>query len=386
MKALAVSFAGGLGGAERLLLQVACGLDEPPLIACPDGPLAAAARERGLGVFELPVRSLEVRRSLRDRAAAGLAIASHAAAVRSLLAVERPDVLVAWGMRAGLVLAAAGTGRAPVLLQHQDMLPGPLIARAVRHAARRAEAVVTCSACVAADLDPSRLLGDRISVVHPGVDLERFRPAAGRSREVLVLGAIERWKRPDLALEALALVATELPDVRLRVAGAPLGADGRRLEADLRERAARPDLRGRVEITGTHQDPVPALRGAACLLHCAEREPYGMVVVEAMACGLPVVAPDSCGPAEIVARDHGRLYAPGDAAAAARALTEVLGDPERANRMGAAGRAAAERRMTAHWMCERYSELLARLARSGPAAGAPATRPRPRAMAPAWRW
>jgi N-acetylglucosaminyl-diphospho-decaprenol L-rhamnosyltransferase len=357
-----VSFFGGLGGAERLLLDVASGLAEPPLLACPEGALSAEARDRGLGVFTLPQRSLELRRSLRHRVAAPLGVASQAAAVRALLAAERPEVLVAWGMRAGLVAAAARPrgARMPLVLQHHDVLPGPVIARAVRAAARRADLVVTPSACVAADLDPRGTLAARVTVVPPGVDLEHFRPGGQPSREVLLLGAIERWKRPDFALEAFALAGRKLPDLRLRLVGAPVGAGGKELAAALRRRAERPDLSGRVELVGALADPLPALHRAACLLHCAEREPYGMVVAEAMACGLPVVVPDSCGPAEIADPDCGRLYPPGNARAAAHALVEVLRDPTQTGHMGAAARAAAERKLDARGMCGRYDELFVR--------------------------
>ena len=58
---------------------------------------------------------------------------------------------------------------------------------------------------------------------------------------------------------------------------------------------------------GRVDDPERLLASAACLLHCAEREPYGMVVAEALASGVPVVAPISCGPAELVDPDCGRL-------------------------------------------------------------------------------
>jgi N-acetylglucosaminyl-diphospho-decaprenol L-rhamnosyltransferase len=370
MPALAVSYSGLLGGAERVLLDIATGLPERPLIACPPGPLADAARAGGLGVFALRERSLELRRSPRDRVAMPLRLAGQAAEVRALVRAQRPDALLAWGMRAGLVARIAyprGDGP-PLLFQHVDLLPGPQIARAVRAAARRAELVVACSRCIAGDLDPDGALGDRLVVVPLGVDLERFRPAedrsagdapsagesAGGAGEVLVLGAIEPWKRPELALEA----AARVPGLRLRVVGAPIGVEGERLLAQLRERAARPDLAGRVEIAGAVGDPRAALQHADCLLHCAEREPYGMVVAEALASGLPVVVPSSCGPAEIADATCGRLYAPGDAAAAARALEEVLGDPRTAATMRLAARAHAEATLDLEDTRRRYAELI----------------------------
>ena len=162
--------------------------------------------------------------------------------------------------------------------------------------------------------------------MHPGVDLERFRPAGGCSRRdgaVLLLGAIVGWKRPDLALEAVA----GLPEARLRVVGEPFLDAGRRLLDDLRRRAEQPDLAGRVEFAGAVDDPNAELAAASCLLHCADAEPFGRVVAEALACGLPVVAPAAGGPAELVDDSCGRLYRPGDAAGAARGAVRGPGGP-----------------------------------------------------------
>jgi N-acetylglucosaminyl-diphospho-decaprenol L-rhamnosyltransferase len=356
--AIAVSYSGLLGGAERVLVEAAAGLEEPLLIACPAGPLADAARDRGIGVLELRERSLELRRNPAERVAAAGRLAAQAAELRSLFRSTRPDTVVAWGMRAALSAFAAAAPGTRLILQHNDLLPGPLIARALRRRARQAELVVVPSQCVALDLDPLGELGERLRVISPGVDLERFRPAAAPEEEprVLLLGAIEPWKRPDLALEAVAYATRELPDLRLTVAGAPLGGEGERLLAELRRRAGRPDLRGRVAFAGRVDDPERLLATAACLLHCAEREPYGLVVAEALASGVPVVAPDSCGPAELVDRDCGRLYRPGDAQAAARALAAVLKGPA----LSTAARARAERDLGISAMRAAYASLLGR--------------------------
>jgi glycosyltransferase involved in cell wall biosynthesis len=85
-------------------------------------------------------------------------------------------------------------------------------------------------------------------------------------------------------------------------------------------------------------DPREALARAHCLLHCADAEPWGLALVEALAAGRPVVAADAGGPREIVADGAGRLFPPGDAAAAAAALRRVLDDPA----APAAARARAE--------------------------------------------
>ncbi len=322
---LVVTYAGVLGGAERVLLDWAGALRGPVVLACPEGPLAAAARARGLGVTPLPERPLRLRGA---RISAAAALVAHRRDVARLVRRHRPAVVVASGQRP--VLATLGVPT-PVVALHHDLPTGPLLARAVRWATRRSQAVVAPSATVAA------AFGRRTHVIHPGVDLEHWRlpPPAGPPSRALALGALVPWKRADLALE----VAARIPGLELELVGAPLPGDDPRFVEALHDRAARPDLTGRVHFTGALADPRPAFRRAHCLLHCADREPYGLALVEALAAGRPVVAAAAGGPREIVDETAGRLFRPGDAEDAARALRETIADPA----APAAARALAER-------------------------------------------
>jgi N-acetylglucosaminyl-diphospho-decaprenol L-rhamnosyltransferase len=342
---LAVTYPGVLGGAERTLLDFTRGLPGGLVLACPEGALAERARADAINVIELRSRPLELRGGLGDRLGAGRALAGHAGDVRRLVREVAPDLLVAWGMRTVIVApaAVAAAKRPAVVARHVDFLPGPAIGRLVRASAARADRVSVNSWAVARDLDPDGALGDRLEVITPGIDLAAYDRDWGLAEqpEVLLLGALMPWKRPDLALEAVALAARSVPQLRLTVAGAPLNAEGEQLLERLRERASQPDLDGRVTFAGQLGDPREALSRAWCLLHCAEREPFGNVVLQALASGRAVVAPAAGGPAEIVDESCGRLYPPGDAEAAAAALVELLSTPPLVEKLGAGGRARA---------------------------------------------
>ena len=185
--------------------------------------------------------------------------------------------------------------------------------------------LVATSGAIARAADPAgRRLG-RTHVIHPGVDLARWAevPAPEGPPRALCLGALVPWKRADLALE----IAARIPELQLDITGAPLPGDPPGFAAALRDRAAAPDLRDRVRLTGAVADARAALADAHVLLHCADAEPFGLVLVEALAAGRPVVAPAAGGPLEIVTPAAGRLYAPGDAAAGAAALRAVLAAP-----------------------------------------------------------
>jgi glycosyltransferase involved in cell wall biosynthesis len=318
-----VSYSGVLGGAERILLDCATRLGEPVVVACPEGALAGAVRAAGLEHAPLPERPL------RLGAAHARGLAGLARDVRALSDLHRPRALVAWGARA--VLATAPLVRRPPLLAvHMDLLPRRGVGAAVRWATRRADGVAAASAAIAA------AVAVPATILRPGVDLDRFAPAPAPdgAPRALALAALVPWKRPDLALE----VAARVRGLQLELAGGPMPGDDGAFVRTLESRAAAGDLAGRVTFLGPVADPRDALARAHCLLHCADAEPWGLALVEALAAGRPVVAADAGGPREIVAGGAGRLFPPGDADAAAAALQEVLGDPTAL----AAARARAE--------------------------------------------
>jgi glycosyltransferase involved in cell wall biosynthesis len=295
---LFVTYSGVLGGAERVLLDHVTRLERPAAVACPPGPLAQRLREAGIRHEPIAQRPLE----LNLAHAAG--IAGLAREIRRL----EPSFVVAWGARAVLAAALEHT---PWLAVHHDLLRRPTRA-VVKAATRYATGVLSASAAIAQQFGGE--------VLHPGVDLDRFTPSplpAGPPK-ALVLGALVAWKRPQFALE----VAACLPELQVTVAGATLPGDDGRLEARLRAEAGE-----RVRIAGPVEDVPAALAAHHLLLHCADAEPYGMALVEALAAGRPVVAPDRGGPREIVQDGAGRLYPPGNVTKAAQALTAVLADP-----------------------------------------------------------
>jgi glycosyltransferase involved in cell wall biosynthesis/GT2 family glycosyltransferase len=339
--ALLVSYSGAIGGAERVLLDHAQALDAELCLACPEGPLAAAARERGIRVLPLPERALDVRSSARRRFGSLALLAGHRRELCQLVSDLEPSIVIVNGMRSALALLTPRppAGAPPIVFDHHDMLPGPLLGPLVRAAARRASLVVVPSRALALELGPRA----GALVVYPGVEASRWLPSEQPAEppQLLTLGAIVRVKSPELALEILARVRRRRPDVRLRLVGAPLGDDGPRLVARIAARATEPDLLGAVELPGAVSDPAGELQRATCLLHCCSQEGFGMVLVEALAAGRPVVAPAAAGPLEIIDESCGRLYPPGDADAAAAAVLELIEDRALAAKLGAAGRARA---------------------------------------------
>ncbi|WP_037681772.1 glycosyltransferase [Streptomyces griseus] len=186
-----------------------------------------------------------------------------------------------------------------------------------------------------------------VSVVPCGVDIDRFHPGAHdpgvperqRRHRLLACGRLVRPKGYDRAVRALA----EIPDAELLVAGGP-PAD--LVETDpeaehLLRLADQVGVADRVRLLGAVEpDRMPALIGSADAVVCAPAyEPFGMVPLEAMACGVPVVATDVGGHRDTVAdRRTGRLVPPDDIPAIASAVRVLLADDELRHRYGEAGR------------------------------------------------
>jgi glycosyltransferase involved in cell wall biosynthesis len=198
-----------------------------------------------------------------------------------------------------------------------------------------------------------RLGADRssIAVVPCGVDVGRFTPEGpaedrppGRHRLVMATRLVRR-KGIGNAIEAL----TGLPDCELHIVGGP---DAAELDGDpevprLRDLAARLGVTDRLVLRGrVDRDRMPAVFRSADVVVCAPwYEPFGIVPLEAMACGVPVVATAVGGQIDSVVHGVTGLHVPPrDPPALAAAVAELLEDPARAAALGAAGaRRAAER-------------------------------------------
>ncbi|HEX2207612.1 MAG TPA: glycosyltransferase family 4 protein [Longimicrobium sp.] len=203
-----------------------------------------------------------------------------------------------------------------------------------------AEAV---SESTADDLAARGLRRDDIRVIHNGVDLRYFSPGprVGRFPDptFLYVGRLKRYKRIDLAVEAVAHLRARGTDVHLRIAGR--GAE----EPRLRAQVERLKLADRVAFDGfvTEERKRELLRACWGTVLPSPKEGWGITNIEAAACGTPAVAADSPGLRESVVHGRTGLLVPyGDAAALADALGSLAADPPRVAALGAAARTFAE--------------------------------------------
>lgn len=200
---------------------------------------------------------------------------------------------------------------------------------------------------------------DRVHVVPPGVDTTLFRPDGDRmqtrrqlggGRLLLFVGRLQPLKGPDVAIRALAALDAHLPDdgmpTRLIIVGGPSGNGHgtvdppalRRLADDLGvgDRVALLSPRG-------HDELAPLYRAADVLIMPSRSESFGLVALEAQACGTPVVATDVGGVADLVSVGGGTVVASHEPASYAAALAPYLLDARLRERASAAAVAGAQR-------------------------------------------
>ena len=201
--------------------------------------------------------------------------------------------------------------------------------------------IATCSDELT-ELARMDVLPGRVAVVPCGVDLDRFRPDGRRARRdgharILSLGRLVPRKGVATTIEALAAV----PGAELVIAGGDASTEEERDRLAALARAC--GVSERVRMVGqVPRDAVPVLlRSADVVVSVPWYEPFGMVPLETMACGVPLIASAVGGHLDSVTDGRtGLLVPPRDPDALARGLRELLADPGRRATLGAA---AAER-------------------------------------------
>ncbi|WP_373428923.1 glycosyltransferase [Streptomyces rishiriensis] len=211
----------------------------------------------------------------------------------------------------------------------------------------------------------------KVSVVPCGVDADRFHPRAdtadtparGQRHRLLSCGRLVPRKGHDRAIRAL----TRIPDTELLIAGGP-PSDKLHTEPEaqrLLQLAEEQGVAHRVRLLGA-VDPhrMPALMCSTDLVLCTPLyEPFGIVALEATACGTPVVATDVGGHRDTVADGHtGRLVPPDDPTAIADAVHDLLTHEPTRHRFGATGRERVLARYTWQHVADGVEQVHRRVA------------------------
>ena len=388
IKVLYVNHTSHVSGAERSLLDLLRGLppEIEPTVACPAGDLADRLRRGGFRVVAIDGidASLRLHPVWTTRAVAEMI--RTAVRLRSIGRHAGADLVHANSIRAGLLTTlAAWLGGPPTVVHLRDRLPIGRVSNAtMRILARGSAGIVANSTHTLGGIDrfPSRAIR---RVIHSPVDIDRFRPGAIdrdaiRARLDLtdawpvlgVIGQLTPWKGQDDAIRTAALLRRDFPRLRLLLVGsakfvhAQTRHDNHAYEAGLRRLVDELGMRTHVRFLGERED-IPDILGALDLsLVPSWDEPFGRVVGEALAAGVPVVATSVGGPCEIVNDGvNGLLLPPRQPSTWATAISALLADPSRLEAMGVAGPIFAGSALSLEQHVRKVMELYLAITRSG---------------------
>jgi glycosyltransferase involved in cell wall biosynthesis len=369
VRILYVNHTAEVSGGERSLLILLAGLppEVEPLLACPPGPLQAAARDLGIPVTAIAgtAGSLRLHPVHTPKAIAEMSLA--ALQLARIARSHRADVVHANSIRAGIVLALAPLVPAARVVHVRDCLPAGGVSKATqRLIAARAHTVIANSRYTASTVAAAAPRA-RLQVIYNPVDLTRFDADAGDrartraglglagTRRVLlgVLAQVSPWKGQDTAIEALRLLREERLDAHLLLIGSAKFVtrstryDNEAYVTELKRAISDAGLERRVSWLGEREDVPALLRALDILMLPSREEPFGRALIEAMAMSVPVLATAVGGPAEIIEDGReGYLLDPDDPAAWARAVRRIAESPDGGAAMGHAGRARVEQAFT----------------------------------------
>ncbi len=360
MKLLVVAPWGqGLGGAEAMLKLLVTRLDpheiQPSVVLLQPGPLAEELSTAGIVTSVVPAGRL------RQVAATTHAVRALARHIREV----RPDVVLGWSPKMHLYVAPAAAlarFRRPVIWwQHGVPDDNWLDRLATRLPARAVGCSSHASASAQAELSPSR----ETFVVHPGIEPtvdETARPEIDRKPCIGIVGRLQPWKGQDRFLHALAILRSAGRDVQGLVVGGDAYGLSASYAASLQTLAKELGLGGDVTFTGQVPVVTPFLDRMDVLVNASIDEPFGIVLLEAMAAGVPVVAVDSAGPREIVEHDRSGVLVPSaEPRALADGCARLLDDDELRSRLAAAARRQVAERFTTDVMAATFAARMRKL-------------------------
>jgi glycosyltransferase involved in cell wall biosynthesis len=369
---------GSMGGAETSLVSLLGGIREAEpdwrltLVLGEDGPLRRKAEALGVDVVLVRFPKLLARLGDAGRSrpawlqalalfTASVPIARYAGRMAVVLRGLRPDLIHTNGFKMHVIGALARPPHTPVLWHVHDYVRSrPVMGKALRWNRGRCAAAVVNSRSVAEDVRAA--FGSQVPVVtvYNAIDLQRFSPAGAildldrlsgmepGGPSVLRVGLVAtfaRWKGHKVFLEALSLLPPSLP-VRGYIIGAPIyQTTGSQFSLkELRDEAARLKISHKVALTGFVDDAAAAMRALDIVVHASTQpEPFGMVIIEGMACERAVIASEGGGASELFVEGQNALgHPPGDAAALALQIERLANDETLRRRLGKAGRTTTE--------------------------------------------
>ncbi|MCE9608422.1 MAG: glycosyltransferase family 4 protein [Planctomycetia bacterium] len=396
---------GEIGGAERSLLQLLTEIGkadpslERRLIVGTEGRLRSEAEKLGVQTELLPLPAglssfgdsqlHDRKRGIRILAMLLRAVSALPGMIAYLFRLRRrlrelaPTIIHSNGIKTHIVAAIVRPKEAKLVWHIRDFLGDrPLVGRIMRLVSARATIAVANSHAVRNDA-ALVLRSLNVVTIYNAIDTERFAPGVGDGaeldrlaglsqlpRESIRVGLVAtyaRWKGQAAFIEAASIVAREAPTLPIYfyIIGSPIyrTTGSQYTEAELRECVTKFGLVDRVGFVPFQDDAVPVYRALDIVVQAStRREPFGLTIVEAMACGRAMVVALAGGAAEIVEPGVNALgFSPGDIPELAQGIIKLAVNPSMRSRLAEQGRATVVQRFSAIRLGKQFSDLYAEI-------------------------
>jgi glycosyltransferase involved in cell wall biosynthesis len=356
---LFVSHSPDLYGAERSLLLLLDGIGgrgiDPVLVTPGEGLLEERAKRIGINVRRLSRAGIDPDRPLLSRAA-------YFPKLRSLFSELRPDlVYINTAAHTAPLFAARSLGLRTIVhvresegyFRYRRLLGRARIFALVRFPDR----FIAVSAATAGMICTAGISREKVTVVHNGVEIDRYKPDDDSRREarrslglaegdplIGFVGQLIPRKGGDIFLHAAQLVLESHPRSRFLMVGGPAGSEHHRALEKLGRELG---LERHLTFLEFQEDVRPYYDAMELFVNCSRKEPFARVNLEAMAMGTPVVATDVGGNREAVADGEcGYIVEPEKPAPLAAGICKLLGEPSLRRAFGEAARARVTERFT----------------------------------------
>lgn len=400
MRVVYLNPTGQLGGAERALLDILASLKaadpqfSPHLIVSSQGPLIAKAEAINIPTTILPFPSSLAR--IGDSSAskqinklqlvwrlvvAGFGMIFYLKHLKRFLRQIAPELIHTNGFKMHLLGLWARPNQVPIIWHIHDYVSSRyLMAKLIKRYAHHCDAIITNSYSVATDV--RSLCGETAPIypIHNGIDLNTYCPdgpkldldnLAGLPRaldntiRVGLFGTLARWKGHETFLKAISILPQNLPIRAFIVGDAVYQTDGSQYSiTELRQLAGQLGISNKVGFTGFVDESAAGMRACDIIVHASTQpEPFGLVIIEAMACGRPVIVSNAGGVTELIEEGSNSVaHHPGDVITLAACIRHLARDESLRERLSQEGYATAKDRFDRALMAQKINPLYQKLA------------------------
>ena len=360
IRVLLVNPEGKIAGAEQSLLLLARFLSRKMKVfaACPDlSPLGEQMHQLRIGTFRImcPPR----RFNLTVVWLFYFVIVN----LQLILIIRKtaPVIIHANNSRALLAsMLAAFVTRKKIIWHARDLANSASVSKICAFFSCR---IIVVSNTVKKSLVDQGINGAVIDLVRNAVEIkeQRVRPKDKHRANVLTfanIGQFVPWKKQDLFIDAAAGLLQNGSEARFMIIGDDIFGRDTKYKKELLSRVKTAACADKIQFVGWHEDLEQLWDKVDCLVHTAGTEPFGRVIIEAMSRWIPVIAANSCGPAEIIQNGiTGLLFEPGDVKDLITVMQKISGDAKLAGKLVEAAHRYVESNFKAEDTADKITEI-----------------------------